>query len=75
MYASGEIPEIGDIVSGSGGEAKVLAVVRNGMGGQESASVQWTTPRERVPGSGMYGLLAPITVPTNTLTLIRRGDT
>ncbi len=73
MYASGETPMHGDVVRGNGGEGKVLALTPNGPGGEETATVQWATPHEKVPGSGIFAPLAPVTVPTRTLRLVRRA--
>ncbi len=70
MYASGETPVVGDVVQGSGGEGKVLKVTEHGLGGEETATVQWTTPNEKVPGSGIFARPAPVTVPTRSLTLV-----
>jgi len=74
MYASGEIAMRGDVVEGSGGEGEVLEVTEHGSGG-ETATVQWTTPYERVPGSGIYAPLAPLPVLTRLLKLVRRKAT
>lgn len=71
MYASGEIPMVGDVVEGSGGKGEVLEISLVGLGGEETATVQWTTPREKVPGSGIFQLPAPVTVPTRSLTRVR----
>lgn len=70
MYASGEEVKEGDIVQGAGGEGEVLKVIPNGIGGQENALVQWTTVHERTPG--YPALKAPVQVPTQSLTLVRR---
>ncbi len=70
MYASGQPPMVGDIVKGNLGEGEVLAVTPNGLNGQETATVRWTTPQQKVPG--INAPLAPSTVPTNSLTLVRR---
>lgn len=70
MYASGEEPQIGDLVKGSGGEGKVLKVIPNGIGG-ENVLVQWTTPKT-TPG-GYKQLQAPVQVPTQSLTFVRHG--
>jgi hypothetical protein len=70
MYASGEPAEVGDTVQGSGGEGEVLKVVPNGIGGQENALVQWSTVHERAPG--YPAPKAPVQVPTQSLTLVRR---
>ena len=70
MYASGQQPEVGDTVHGSAGEGEVLKVVPNGIGGQENALVQWSTVHERAPG--YRALKAPVQVPTQSLTLVRR---
>jgi len=70
MYAGREQPEVGDTVHGSGGEAEVLRVVPNGIGGRENAVVQWSTVHERAPG--YPALKAPVQVPTQSLALVRR---
>lgn len=72
MYASGETPMIGDVVQGDEGEGKVLAVTPNGPGG-ETATVQWAAPREKMPGSGIFAPLAPVSVPTRALRFVRRA--
>lgn len=71
MYASGELPLVGDVVLGSGGRGQVLEVTQSGLGGQETATVRWTTPLEKVPG--IPAPLAPVTVPTRSLTLVSRN--
>jgi hypothetical protein len=75
MYASGQPAMHGDVVQGSGGRGEVLGVTPAGLGGEETATVQWTSPREKVPGSGIFELLAPVTVPTRSLTLVSRKAT
>lgn len=70
MYANGEQAIEGDIVTGHGGEGEVLDVTPNGLGGEETATVKWTTPREKVPG--ILAPLAPSTEPTRSLRLVRR---
>lgn len=70
MYAGGEQPEVGDTVHGSGGEGEVLRVAPNGIGGKENVVVQWSTVHERAPG--YRALKAPVQVPTESLTLVRR---
>ena len=71
MYASGEEAMVGDVVQGSGGRGQVLTVTQSGLGGQETATVQWTTPLEKVPGISERP--APVTVPTRSLTLVSRN--
>jgi len=75
MYASGETPMVGDVVQGNGRRGEVLEVTLAGLGGEETATVQWTTPQEKVPGSGIFQLPAPVTVPTRSLSLVRRKVT
>jgi hypothetical protein len=70
MYATGERPEVGDIVNGSDGRGEVLKVISNGIGGQENVLVQWSTVHERAPG--YRARKAPTQVPTQSLTLVRR---
>jgi hypothetical protein len=70
MYASGEKPEVGDIVRGSGGEGEVLVVIPSGIGGQENVSVQWSTVYEVTPG--YRARKAPVQELTRVLTLVRR---
>jgi hypothetical protein len=69
VYASGQEPIIGDIVRGHGGEGEVLEITSSGVGG-ETATVRWTTPQPMVPGVNRP--LAPSTVGTRSLTLVRR---
>jgi len=69
MYAGGKQAMVGDIVRGQGGEGEVLNITPNGVGG-ETATVRWTTPQPMVPG--MNRPLAPSTVSTRSLTLLRR---
>lgn len=68
MYASGEQAMVGDVVLGSGGQGEVLEVTQSGLGGQETVTVRWTTPAEKVPG--ILAPLAPATVPTHSLKLV-----
>ncbi len=70
MYASGEKPEVGDIVRGSGGEGEVLELVPAGIGGQENALVQWSTVYEVTPG--YRARKVPVQELTRALTLVRR---
>jgi len=70
MYASKESAQVGDIVSGSGDSGEVLEVTPNGLGGEEMATVQWKSPRQKSPG--INAPLAPVSVPTRSLTLVRR---
>jgi hypothetical protein len=70
MYANREEAREGDVVRGGGGEGEVLKVIPNGIGGQENAMLQWTTVHERVPGYPAFN--APVQVPTQSLTLVRR---
>jgi hypothetical protein len=70
MYAGGEAAMKDDTVKGSGGQGVVLEVTPNGVGGEETATVKWTTPRSKA--SGINAPLATSTVPTRTLTLVRR---
>jgi hypothetical protein len=70
MYASEEEAVEGDVVRGSGGEGEVLEVIRDGVGGQENVLLQWFTIYERTPGYSARK--APVQVPTQTLTLVRR---
>jgi hypothetical protein len=72
MYTSGEPAMVGDVVEGSGGRGQVTKVTQSGLDGQENANVQWTTPREKVPGSGIWELPAEVTVPTLSLRLVSR---
>ena len=72
MYASGEQAMIGDIVEANRNLGEVSAVTQSGPGGQETATVQWTTPREKESGSGVFALLAPVLVPTHSLRLVSR---
>lgn len=69
MYTNKEEARVGDIVQGYGGEGEVLDVVPNGISG-EMATVRWTTPLRKVPG--INSALAPSTVSTQLLTLLRR---
>ena len=69
MYASGEEAMVGDVVRGRGGEGEVLEITPKGVGG-ETATVRWTTPQAVVPGINQP--LAPSTVGTQSLTLVRR---
>lgn len=69
MYASREEPMVGDIVRGHGGEGEVLEITPKGVGG-ETATVRWTTPQP--VGPGINRPLAPSTVSTQSLTLVRR---
>jgi len=71
MYASRKMAMVGDVVQGSGGEGEVLEVTQHGSGG-ETATVQWTTPYEKVAGSGIYAPLSPVPVLTRLLKLVRR---
>ena len=69
MYRSGEEPRVGDFVRGRGGSGEVMELTTDGAAG-ETATVQWTTPSSRVPGSNAP--LAPSAEPTRSLTLDRR---
>jgi len=71
MYGSGQEPMVGDIVWGRGGEGRVLEVTPIGLGGGETATVQWTTPQPKAPG--INAPCAPSTVGTQSLRLVRRG--
>jgi hypothetical protein len=70
MYASGELAMVGDTVRGRSGEGEVLDIVPNGVGGEECATVRWTTLQPKAPG--INAPLAPSTEPTHSLTLVRR---
>jgi hypothetical protein len=62
---------VGDVVYGNGDEGEVLQVTEKGLGGEETATVQWKTVREKVPG--IFELPAPIAVPTRALSMVRPG--
>jgi hypothetical protein len=73
MYASGEEANIGDVVQGED-SGEVQAVTPQSHGGQEFVLVQWKTPREHPPGSGIFALPAPIQVQTRLLRLVSRNS-
>ncbi len=69
MYASGEIPMVGDIVQ-RGDEGEVAEITPNVPSGEETATVKWTTPYKKA--NGINTPLAPSSVPTRLLRLVRR---
>lgn len=64
---------IGDIVRGSLGEGRVSGVIPKGLRGRQNVMVEWTTPREDPPGSGVYATPAPTQADPEALDLVRRG--
>jgi hypothetical protein len=62
MYVTGEQVLPGDVVRGADGEGEIIRLVPTGpVHFSEDATVQWTHPKRALS-----------TVPTSTLTLIRR---
>jgi hypothetical protein len=70
MYANGDEPLRGDIVRGDSDEGEVIEVTERGPGGEQYVTVRWTTPHEKAPG--IYAPRAPQSLPTRSLTLVRR---
>jgi hypothetical protein len=71
MCASGEEAVVGDVVQGSVGRGQVLIVTQSSLDGQETATVQWTTPLEKV--LGISERPARVTVSMRSLTLVSRN--
>lgn len=70
MYKNGHLPLPGDIVRWDIDEGRVLAVAPDGVGGEETATVEWITRHTKLPGIDVP--IAPSRVPTRLFTLVRR---
>ncbi len=72
MYVSGEKPFVGDIVRGNSDEGEVTGVTEHSVGGEQQVTVRWTTPHEKIPGSGIFAPKAPQSVADRLIRLVRR---